>query len=110
MKKVITPATSRTIGDAVKETIKQQERRVITPVTRESFSTDEEYNYFMEFTKPLPVKKLPKMPCKTNGEYLKEYNLIMSNQSTLTGTQRMVVKNIIHDLVRKGYIELTTTI
>lgn len=106
MKKVITPATGpvKKIKKDVESTIK-----LPTPVTRESFKTDEEYAAFLEFTKPIHIRKLPKMPFTRLGDYLKEYNLIMSNQSQLSGTQRMVVKNVIHNQVRIGNIELIKT-
>lgn len=107
MKKVIIPSKDASMTDAIKEVIEQQQRQIPKAVSREDFNTDEEYNAFLEFTKPLWIgNKLPKMPFKTIGDYLKNYNLIMERKSPLTATQRIVVKNVIHDQVRKGNIEL----
>lgn len=106
MKKVITPAKTGTIGKDIEKVI-EKPRPVPTAVTRQNFNTDEEYNAFLEFTKPIVIRKLPKMPFKDFGDYLKEYNLILNHQSTLTATQRIVVKNVINDQIRKGNIQLT---
>jgi hypothetical protein len=104
-----TIAISRANKQTVKPVIVPKPiQKVPIPVTRESFKTDEEYSAFMNFTKPMLMSKVPKMPFKTLGEYLKEYNLIMQKQSQLTATQRIVVKNVIHAEVRKGTITLTT--
>jgi len=103
-------ATAVSRANKVKpEPIKKQVRK-IEPVKREHFKTEEEWNAFLEFTKPifLRLKKVPDLPCKTLGEYLQEYNLIMKKQSQLTATQRIMVKNVIHVEVRKGTITLTT--
>lgn len=108
MKKVITPAKDGSLTEAIKEVVEQQQIQLPKPVTRESFKTDEEFNAFLEFTKPIHIRKLPKMPFTKLGDYLKEYNLIMINQSRLSGTQRMVVKNVINNQIRIGNIELTT--
>ena len=70
------------------------------------FKTLKEEEEFLQDTKPIFLKKVPKMPFKMLGEYLDEYILIYKNKSTLTGTQRAHVKNVIHSNLRKGTITL----
>lgn len=82
--------------------------KTIKQVTRENFETDEAYNSFLEFTKPIFTKRNPKMPFSKLSDYLNEYNLIQEGKSSLTATQRIKVKNVIHVEVRNGNIKLLT--
>jgi len=93
------------LAKAVKDRL-EKERQKPKPVSREDFASDEEWNAFLLFTKPIPLRKRVDVPFKTLGEYLNEYNLIMSKQSQLNSTQRILIKNVIHAEVRKGTIML----
>lgn len=94
-----------------KLTRKQKFEQLSEPkeICRDDFETESEWINFLDFTKPIPVriKKAPKMPCYTLREYLDQYNLVINKKDNLTGTQRAIVKNVIHDHVRKGTIILT---
>lgn len=68
--------------------------------------SEEDINRFEEFTKPIPLSKIPQMPFSSIASYLNEYNLIMKKKSQLTGSQRIHVKNVIHAEVRKGNVKL----
>ena len=77
-----------------------------TTVKESDFEIFEEWNAFQLFTKSILMKKIPKMPFKSLGDYLKYYNLISEKKDGLTGTQRILVKNVIHAEMRKGTITL----
>lgn len=81
-----------------------------TAIKPPEFKTEKDYNDFMKFTKPIPLKRKVKMPgrLKTMQQFLDEYNLIMQRKSELSGSQRIVVKNVIHFEARRGTITLTT--
>jgi len=98
-----TTSNKKALKDAI---VKELAKPSPKPITRENFASDEEWNAFFIFTQPLPLTKRVSVPFKTLGEYLKEYNLIMQQESSLTATQRILVKNVIHAEVRKGTIVL----
>lgn len=79
---------------------------VDTTVKESDFATFEEWNAFLLFTKPILMKKIPKMPFRSLGDYLKHYNLMSDKKDNLTGIQRILVKNVIHTEMRKGTITL----
>lgn len=74
-----------------------------------TFKTPEEERIFMEQTKPIPLDKLPKMPddVRTIGDYVREYKLIQLKKSKLSGSQRIVIKNVVHFELRSGRLVLT---
>lgn len=84
----------------------KKKENLISPPT---FDTEEEERIFMEQTKPIPLDKLPEMPknLRTLGDYVQEYSKIQNRKSLLSGTQRIVVKNIIHNELRTGNLILT---
>ena len=98
-----TTSNIKALKDAISKELAKPKPK---PVSREDFASDEEWNAFLLFTKPIPLQKRVNVPFKTLGEYLNEYNLIMSKQSQLNATQRILIKNVIHAEVRKGTIML----
>jgi len=77
-----------------------------TTVKESDFKTFEEWNAFLIFTRPILMKKVPKMPFRTLKDYLEHYNLMSEKKDNLTGIQRILVKNVIHAEMRKGTITL----
>lgn len=70
------------------------------------FDTKEELDSFLEDTKHLPLKKVPKMPFNQIKDYIEEYSLIYQKKSKLTGSQRIHIKNTVHYYIRIGKITL----
>lgn len=91
----------------LKKDVSTEEIEIQPPV----FETEEEAIEFMRQTEPIPLSKLPKMPdtVRTINDYLREYELIQRKESKLSGSQRIVVKNIIHHELRTGNLILKPT-
>jgi hypothetical protein len=77
-----------------------------------TFKTEEEEIEFMKQTEPIPLSKPVKMPSyvRTLGHYVKQYTLIQKKESKLTGSQRIIVKNIVHHNLRTGNLVLQKSI
>ena len=91
------------------EQAKKSQKYKPKEITIEDFEKEEDWYNFLVQTKPIPlrVKKIPKLPFTSLRDCLAEYNLIMEKKSDLSGTQMIMVKNIIHNSLRKGIIVLT---
>jgi hypothetical protein len=74
---------------------------------KDSFENEKDWISFCQLTKPIPQKRIPKMPSTNLGWYLSQYNLIQEKKSQLTPTQRIRVKNVVHHYARIGDISLT---
>lgn len=79
----------------------------VQQLTVDDFKNVDEFNEFLNHTKQIPQRRIPKIPFSTLGEYLEEYNKIMSKESILTPAQRIRIKNVIHIYARKGDIRLS---
>lgn len=71
-------------------------------VNQQVYSSADLYDRLVAQTSYIPLKKVPVMPFRTVGDYLKAYNDIKQKKSKLTTAQRMHVKNVIHSEVRAG--------
>jgi len=68
--------------------------------------TLEQEEYLNNLIKDIPLKFIPKLPFNRIERYLEEYNNINQGTCKLTKVQQIVVKNVIHNEVRKGSITL----
>ena len=66
----------------------------------------EQEEYLNDLIKNIPLKKIPKLKFSSIEKYLEEYNKIQEGKSKLCKARQIVVKNVIHNEVRKGTITL----